>query len=371
MVTKVSVIINNFNYGKYLGSCIESVVAQTYENVEIIVSDDGSTDNSRAIIESYGSSIIASFKFNGGQASALNAGYKMSSGDLVIFLDADDILSPSCVSEVVRHWRSDLMKLHFNLAIIDSSGKPIGLPYLKSPLPRGDLRRQLATEGTVVSMPMSGNAFPRGLLDQIMPMPEKGWERGADVYLFNLAALSGEVGAVDEPLGGYRLHDHNRSAMITEGKVNKAGLLIFLQREILTDQSLASYGQKIGVHYQLGTLTGSLPHLQQLFLYQKLFKEDHYFEKTSPLNLFSRYLKLLLSSRSLSLFKKLIIAIWSVVVMLLPQALSEYFIVMGYRMGFVLAATRIVSRSRTRRSGIPTRTTAHHNSPNNNLRTVV
>jgi glycosyltransferase involved in cell wall biosynthesis len=90
MVTKVSVIINNFNYGEYLGSCIESVVAQTYEKLEIIVSDDGTTDNSRAIIESYGSSIIASFKFNGGQASALNAGYKMSSGDLVIFLDADD-----------------------------------------------------------------------------------------------------------------------------------------------------------------------------------------------------------------------------------------------------------------------------------------
>ena len=61
--------------------------------------------------------------------------------------------------------------------------------------------------------------------------------------------------------------------------MNKVGLLIFLQREILTDQSLASYGQKIGVHYQLGTLTSSLPHLQHLFLYEKLFSEDHCFEK--------------------------------------------------------------------------------------------
>ena len=76
MVTKVSIIINNFNYAEYLASCIESAVTQTYENVEVIVSDDGSTDNSRAIIESYGSSIIATFKFNGGQGSTLNAGYK-------------------------------------------------------------------------------------------------------------------------------------------------------------------------------------------------------------------------------------------------------------------------------------------------------
>jgi hypothetical protein len=56
--------------------------------------------------------------------------------------------------------------------------------------------------------------------------------------------LSGEVGAIDEQLGGYRLHDHNWSAMIKEGKMNKAGLLKFLQREILTDQSLASYWAK-------------------------------------------------------------------------------------------------------------------------------
>src|ERR1700730_13631683 len=110
MTFKVSIIINNYNYAEYLPSCIESAIAQTYRNTEVIVSDDGSTDNSRAIIESYGSSVIATFKLNGGQASALNAGYKMSSGDLVIFLDADDMLSPSCVSEVVCHWRANLTK---------------------------------------------------------------------------------------------------------------------------------------------------------------------------------------------------------------------------------------------------------------------
>ena len=135
MTLKVSIIINNFNYAEYIASCIESAVDQTYRNIEVIVCDDGSTDNSRAIIESYGSSVIAIFKPNGGQGSAFNAGYKKSSGDLVIFLDADDILWPSCVAEVVRHWRSDLMKLHFNLAMIDASGNSIGRLYLKPPFP--------------------------------------------------------------------------------------------------------------------------------------------------------------------------------------------------------------------------------------------
>ena len=195
MTLKVSIIISNFNYAEYIAFCIESAVDQTYKNIEVIVCDDGSTDGSRAIIESYGSAVIVIFKPNGGQGSAFDAGYKKSSDDLAIFLDADDVLWASCVSEVVRNWRADLMKLHFNLAIIDGSGNSLGL-YFKPPLPRGDLREQLITEGTVPSMPTSGNVFPRAFLDQIMPMPEVGWERDADALLFNLAALSGEVGAI-------------------------------------------------------------------------------------------------------------------------------------------------------------------------------
>jgi glycosyltransferase involved in cell wall biosynthesis len=345
MNLKFSIIINNFNYSNYIGTCIESALNQTYENVEIIVADDGSTDNSRAIIESYGSSIIPVFKVNGGQASALNAGYKKIHGDLVLFLDADDILWPSCVSEIIRHWRSDLMNLHFNLAIIDSSGDSTGNLWHKGPLPQGDLRQQLITDGTVSSMPTSGNVFPRAFLDRIMPMPEVGWERDADAYLFNLAALSGPVGAIDEPLGGYRSHAGNASAMVKEGKVNKAGLRKFLQREILTDQSLAAYGQKIGVDYHLGALTESLPHLQQLFLHEKLFHEKHCFGGRNAFRVFPKYMKLLLSSKSLRPYKKPIIAGWSLAVLFLPKSLAQPVVVKGYQYGAILAVKKISSNS--------------------------
>jgi glycosyltransferase involved in cell wall biosynthesis len=346
MTLKVSIIINNFNYDEYIASCIESAIAQTYENLEIIVSDDGSTDNSRAIIESYGSSIITTFKRNAGQASALNAGYLRSSGDLVIFLDSDDILRPWCVAEVIRHWHGDLVKLHYNLEVIDASGEPIGCLYLKPPLPRGDLREQLLTYGTVVSMGMSGNVFPRTFLNQVMPMPEVGWERGADTYLFNLAALTGQIGAIDEPLGGYRAHGNNVSAKVKKGKVNKAALRKFLQREILTDQSLTAYGRKIGVNYRPGTLTSSLPHIQQLFLHQKLFREDRCFGEKSIIKDFVLYIKLLFTSETLLFYKKPIIAGWSFMVMLLPKSLAQHLVVMGYQFGVVLAATRVLSRPR-------------------------
>jgi glycosyltransferase involved in cell wall biosynthesis len=344
MTLRVSIVINNFNYDRYIASCIESALNQTYRNIEVIVSDDGSTDDSQAVIESFGASIIATFKSNGGQASALNAGYKKSTGTLVIFLDADDLLKPHCVAEIVRHWRPDFMKLHFNLEVIDASGKAVGCLYMKSPLPRGDLREHLLTRGTVASMGMSGNVFARTFLEQVMPMPEVGWERGADTYLFNLATLTGQVGAIDEALGGYRVHGNNVSAKVRKGNVNKPALRKFLQREILTDQSLSDYGRKIGVNYRLGTLTRSLPHIQQLFLHEKLYREDRCFGDTSVKRLFVLYMKLLATARDLPFYKRPIIAAWSVVIMLLPKVLAERVVVFGYQHGVVLAATKVLSR---------------------------
>jgi glycosyltransferase involved in cell wall biosynthesis len=348
MTAMVSIIINNFNYDQYIASCIESALAQTYRNIEVIVSDDGSTDNSKAVIESFGTSIIANFKSNGGQASALNAGFRKSTGNLVIFLDADDLLKPHCVAEIVRHWHPDLMKLHFNLEVIDAAGKAVGCLYMKQPLPRGDLRESLLTSGTVASMGMSGNVFARTFLEQVMPMPEVGWERGADTYLFNLATLTGQVGAIDEALGGYRVHGKNVSAKVKKGNVNKQALRKFLQREILTDQSLNDYGRKIGVNYRLGTLTGSLPHIQQLFLHEKLYREDRCFGDINLRRLFVLYMKLLVTVKDLLFYKKPIIATWSLAIVLLPKVLAERVMVSGYRHGLVLAATKVLSRSQAK-----------------------
>ena len=84
-----SVIINNYNYGHFLRGAIDSVLSQTHAPVDIIVVDDGSTDNSADIIRSYGDRITAILKTNGGHASTFNSGFKVARGDIIFFLDAD------------------------------------------------------------------------------------------------------------------------------------------------------------------------------------------------------------------------------------------------------------------------------------------
>src|SRR5215213_900396 len=90
----VSVIIDNYNYGRFLREAIDSALGQTYPRVEVIVVDDGSTDDSRAVIAAYGDRVVPVLKENGGQASAFNAGFAASRGELICFLDADDTFMP-------------------------------------------------------------------------------------------------------------------------------------------------------------------------------------------------------------------------------------------------------------------------------------
>lgn len=87
----VSVIIPNYNYGRFLGAAIDGVLAQTYPNVEIIVVDDGSTDDSPAVLETYAGKVKVLKQKNQGVGAARNAGVKASNGEFVAFLDADDV----------------------------------------------------------------------------------------------------------------------------------------------------------------------------------------------------------------------------------------------------------------------------------------
>jgi glycosyltransferase involved in cell wall biosynthesis len=209
----VSIIIPNYNYGRYLRIAIDSALAQTYAPVEVIVVDDGSTDDSRALIEAYGERIKPIFKANGGHGSALNAGYAASSGNIVIFLDADDEVMPDAVEEVVKAWRPGVAKAQFQLEMVDERGQPLGerVPPFDRYLPSGDIRERIVRYGEYPSSPCSGNAYSRAALDKLMPMDDVLWSAGSEKSLVFLSPFFGDVVSIRAPLGRCRIHPDNDS----------------------------------------------------------------------------------------------------------------------------------------------------------------
>lgn len=92
---RISVIIPNYNYARYLDQAVESVLVQSYENIELIVVNNGSTDNSLEVLEKYRHKIHLINQPNLGQSGARNSGLSLSSGEFIAFLDADDFWEPN------------------------------------------------------------------------------------------------------------------------------------------------------------------------------------------------------------------------------------------------------------------------------------
>jgi Glycosyl transferase family 2 len=217
---KVSIIIGNYNYAKYLPKAIDSALSQTYPDVEVIVVDDGSTDESRDVIRSYGGRVKMLFQENQGQTAAMNLGFEHSSGELVAFLDSDDLLISDAIRIVVDRWKPSFTKIQFPLEIIDADGEAKGLYMPRCRLDRGQVVQLLLKSGRYITSPTSGNVFSRSFLKEVMPVPVHEWPQSADGYLNTYAAFLGEIGVVDEALGCYRVHGKNVTSTVSKDSVN-------------------------------------------------------------------------------------------------------------------------------------------------------
>src|SRR6202034_2781874 len=105
----VSILVSNYNYARYIGDSLQSALDQTYTNFELIVCDDGSTDDSVSVIEEYERKdprLRFIRKRNGGQASGFNAAFAASRGEIIALLDSDDRFLPHKVERVVADFRA-------------------------------------------------------------------------------------------------------------------------------------------------------------------------------------------------------------------------------------------------------------------------
>lgn len=127
----ITVIIPVFNVQKYLKECIESVCNQSYSDLQIILIDDGSTDNSGTICDEYANiddRIIVIHQENGGAASAKNAGLRVATGEILAFLDSDDYLELDAYAfmvEQLKKYQSDIIQCNFRNVYKDRSEEQI------------------------------------------------------------------------------------------------------------------------------------------------------------------------------------------------------------------------------------------------------
>lgn len=348
---KVSIIINNYNYGHFLREAIDSSLNQTYSNCEVIVVDDGSKDRSHHIITGYGDRILSVLKQNGGQASALNAGFEASSGKIVIFLDADDYLLPQAVARIVAVWKSNTAKLHYRLRMVDVRGTFLGThpPQSKS-LDRGEVWSTLLSKGRYVTPVTSGNAFSRAILEKILPIPEVSYRIAADDYLTTLAPFFGSVLALEEMLGVYRIHGQNLWALGTEFKIEQFQKFVehdfqrykllqqmasqipsssLLSKDCETidfscpvdpkNQSLLASGIHLGNHDYL--------HLQHRIVSLRLAPYQHPLNTDTGFFLIKRGIWAIWQSSYLHWSKQWLFSAWFVWVGLMPQSLAKIAIV--------------------------------------------
>ncbi|WP_375401448.1 glycosyltransferase [uncultured Amnibacterium sp.] len=227
---RLSVIVSNYNYEQYVAQAIESALAVDWDDVEVIVVDDGSTDGSRAVIERYRDRVTVLHQENSTQRVAANRGFAASTGDVVIFLDSDDMLTPAIAREIAAAWRPGASKYQVQMARIDAEGRIIGSVFPDYAVPPSPelIRRWATVSASYPTPPGSGNAYARSFLDRIFPL-DGSTGPAADSYCLEAAPLLGDVITLPRPLVLYRVHGDNVSNLLRNdalftGRVERARL---------------------------------------------------------------------------------------------------------------------------------------------------
>ena len=211
MTYLVSVIIPTFNSGPYLREAIESVLNQDYTNLEVIVVDDGSTDDSIGEISDLLSAIILIKMENNGAATARNAGILASRGEYIAFLDSDDIWKRNKLSKQISLMEEDHLDLVYCNGQEFTNNNDLGLVHFAKY--QGDCYKYYVRYPTrdVLAIGPSGALIKQSLLihsgifDSKIPAPTEDWD------FFRRYCMNAKVGFCNEVLVLRRIHENNIS----------------------------------------------------------------------------------------------------------------------------------------------------------------
>lgn len=208
---KISIITPSYNQGQYIEETILSVINQNYPNLEYIIIDGGSCDNSIEIIKKYASKLSYWVsEIDNGQSDAINKGLKIATGDLIMWLNSDDLLEQNCLTKVAN--------------LFERSSAEIGVIYGGTTLFNSKKLSKInwGYPQPTIERYISGMAFPQPSAF----IKKKYWEivgpldislhYGMDYDLFSKLALVTKFKGVDELFSKYRLHEASKSKLFLD-----------------------------------------------------------------------------------------------------------------------------------------------------------
>jgi glycosyltransferase involved in cell wall biosynthesis len=319
----VSVVVCNYNYERFLEDALSSVTAQT-RRCELVVVDDGSTDGSREILSHWADRAKIVLQDNAGQVGAYNRGFLESSGDIVIFLDSDDLLDADTVERVLAAFEAGVAKVHWPMRLVGESGSALGgeIPYR---LGQGEVSRAFVKHGILyASSPGSGNAYRRDALQRLFPLPEDSVDRhGADFFTIYGAPLFGEVRALHRAAGSYRVHERGGAAALNLVFGNAAKIHVDPQR---MRKRVARFRQWIAIR----TSGEILPpdtfldfSVEKLAFARAIFEARGYWPGLRRgIPALVALMRALWLKSEFSIIKKLMLSAWSITVLLAPRGVG-------------------------------------------------
>jgi glycosyltransferase involved in cell wall biosynthesis len=321
----VTVLINNYNYAAYLADAVESALGQTHPNVEVVVVDDGSTDGSRELLGRWAGSIRTVLKENGGQASALNAGWSAARGDLVLLLDADDVLFPETAARALAARTPGVAAVRYPVEMVGPDREPLGRRFPPDTLLSGDLASLVIAGERCPSPPTSGIALDRERADALFPIPESEWRISADAYVVLIAPLLGLMATMESPGARYRAHGSNRWLLDSALSVDWIRLQLGIDgaRE-------AALSARVGP-LRADWLLRDPEHLQFRLASLRLDPAGHPYAGDGRVRLGLLGARAGLATRGYRLRKRLLLAWWFVLGATLPARAATAVIEMGFR----------------------------------------
>lgn len=204
----VSIVVPAYNHATYLSAAIDSVLSQDYPNVELIVLDDGSTDNTDEVLRGYGNAVRWESHSNMGQANTLNKGWAMARGDVLSYLSADDVLLPNAVSRSLEFLKDDIVLTYCDFNLFDPSSKIIRKVTTPDFSYRDMFSRLICHPGPGVFFTKQAFMTAGGWNSSYRQMPDYD-------YWLRLG-LKGRFVRVPEVLASFRVHEGSQTFAVAD-----------------------------------------------------------------------------------------------------------------------------------------------------------